>query len=250
MCYTTFEVKNMAKTVLVTGSAKGIGRACITLFAQNGYNVIINYNNSENEAKLLEEEIRNKYNVDVLAIKCDITNVSEIENMTNIIIDRFGKIDVLINNAAYACDNYIDDKTKDEFMKVLECNVVGTFLVTKYLYKYMDGGTIVNISSTDAVDTYNEISIDYCASKAAVNSLTKTLSLAIKNNKVIGVMPNWVKTESVMEMNSDFLNSELERIGQSRLDEPDNVARKIFNIVNDDKIISGSIIRIDGDVMC
>lgn len=233
------------KIVLVTGSAKGLGKGLIEEFAKNKANVVISYNNSEIEAKNLENYINRKYNVSVLSIKCDVTNENEIKNMISNIVEKYGRIDILVNNAAYAQDNYIYDKTKDEFMKVLETNLVGPFLICKYAYKYMDDGVIINISSKDAVDTYNDISMDYCASKAGLNSLTKTLALAFKNTKVISVMPGWIDTESIREMNPDFLNSELKRIGQKKLSTVIDISKQIVNIIKDDSIKTGSILELE-----
>ena len=233
----------MKKVALVTGSAKGIGKELIIEFAENNYDVIITYNTSEKEALELQNYILDNFDVNCLALKCDITNEIDIINMKNEIINIYDNIDVLINNAAYSCDNYIDQKTKDEFMKVLEVNVVGTFLVTKHLYRYIKG-TIVNVSSTDAVDTYSDINIDYSASKAGINSLTKTFALAFPNIKVIGVMPNWTNTESIREMNQEYLQSELKRIGQDELEDPSIVAKNIIDLINDSSVISGDIRRV------
>ena len=232
------------KVALVTGSAKGIGKELIIKLASIGYDVIITYLTSENEAKKLQKYIVDNYKVNSLTIKCDITSEEDILNMKNIILEKYNHIDILVNNAAYAYDNYIDEKTKEEFMKVLEVNVVGTFLVTKYLYKYMNNGIIVNISSTDADDTYSEISIDYSSSKAAINNLTKTFALSFKNIKVIGVMPNWTNTESIREMNQDYLKKELIRIGQEKLEDPKEVANNIVKLIEDRNIKSGEIRRV------
>lgn len=232
------------KVVLVTGSAKGIGKELIKKFASNNYDVVITYNTSKKEALNLQDYILENYNVRAMIIKCDISNEADIINLKNKVIDEFGMLDILINNAATAMDNYIVDKTKEEFMKVLEVNVVGTFLVTKYFYPYLDGGIIVNISSTDAVDTYNRISMDYCASKAAINSLTKTFAQEFDNIKVIGVMPQWTNTESIKEMNPEYLESELKRIGQKRLFEPEEVSENIIKLINDTTIKSGEIRRV------
>lgn len=232
------------KVAVVTGSAKGIGKALIRKFASLNYDVVIVYNTSKNEALELKNNIEYNYKVDVLVAKCDITKEDEIKNIFREVLKKHSKIDVLVNNAAYACDNYIVDKSKEEFMKVLEVNVVGTFLVTKYFYPYLSGGVIVNVSSTDAVDTYSRISMDYCASKAGVNSLTKTFAQEFRNIKVIGVMPYWTNTESIKEMNQEYLECELKRIGQNRLYEPEEVADNIINVINDKNIESGSIVRV------
>ncbi len=227
---------------LVTGSSKGIGRELIIGLAKKGYDVVITYNTNEKKANELKDLIENEYKVKALSIKCDISKEEEIKKLKEIVIKEFGNIDILINNAALAMDNYIDDKTKEEFMKVLEVNVVGTFLVTKYLYKYVTN-TIVNISSTDAEDTYNDISIDYSVSKAGINMLTKVFAYSL-DVRVLGVMPNWTNTESVKEMNPEFLKEELKRIGQEKLEEPDEVADNIINLIFDNNIKSGEIRRV------
>ncbi|MBQ9024669.1 MAG: SDR family oxidoreductase [Bacilli bacterium] len=232
------------KLAIVTGSSKGIGKELITILAKNNYDVVITYNTSKEDAYKLQKYIVDNYKVNALVIKCDITKEEDIINLKNTILKRYNHIDILVNNAAYAQDNYIDEKTKEEFMKVLEVNVVGTFLVTKYLYKYMDKGVIVNVSSTDSIDTYSEISMDYCASKAAINNLTKTLALTFSNIKVIGVMPNWTNTESIKEMNQEYLKSELKRIGQEKLEEPNVVAKNIIDLIEDKTVKSGDIRRV------
>lgn len=233
-----------SKVVLVTGSAKGIGKSIIEKFASLGCNVVINYNTSELEAIKLKQEIENKYNIKALIVKADITNEDEVQNMIDKTIKEFSKIDILINNAAYTCDNPIYEKTKNEFMRVLEVNVVGTFLVSKYASNHIKDGIIVNISSTDAIDTYNEYNIDYSASKAAINSLTKSLALILSNIKVIALMPPFVNTEIVRTMDQEYLQSELKRINQKRLLEPSEVANKLIEILKSD-IKTGSIIRIE-----
>ena len=235
----------MRKTVLITGAAKGIGSCLVHYFAKNNYNVVINYLTSEKEALELKNTVEKLYDINALVVKADITNEDEVINMINIIHDKFGFIDVLINNAALAIDDNYIDKTKTDFLRVLEVNVIGTFLVTKYASKYMDKGTVINISSRDSLDTYNELSMDYCASKAGVNSLTKTFSLAIPSIKFISLLLPWVNTEAVKEMYQPFLENELKRTGQEKLLEPSYVAEKIYNIINNETIKSGSIINID-----
>lgn len=229
------------KIVLITGASKGIGKELAIIFAENNFNIIITYNNGKKEAELLKRYIQEKYKIKIDIIKCDVTIEKEIINLKEFIINKYKKLDILINNAALSLDNNIDDKTKEEFMKVLEVNVCGPFLLTKYLYKYMNNGTIINISSTDAIDTYNKISMDYSASKAALNSLTKTFSQEFEKIKVIGVMPGWTNTEAVKKMNPNYLREELKRIKQEKLFEPREVAEDIYKLINDNEVKSGDI---------
>ena len=233
-------------TVLITGSANGIGASIAKEFAKNKYTVIINYNTSKDEALTLKSELEKKYNVDVLAIKCDISNELEVINMIDNAINHFKNIDVLINNAALSLDNEIMDKTKEEFLRVLEVNVVGTFLVTKEVIRKSKIKTIINISSTDSVDTYSALNIDYSSSKAGVNILTKTFALKYPNIKIYAVMPNWVDSSSVLNMNKEYLKSEMQRIGQKKLISKEIVSKKVYELVNNnDNLNSGAIIRID-----
>ncbi|MBQ7136495.1 MAG: SDR family oxidoreductase [Bacilli bacterium] len=231
------------KVVLVTGASKGIGYYTALEFAKNGYNVAINYNADEIGAIELQKNIH-KYGGKSLIIKADISNEEEVRNMITTTMNELGQINVLINNAGIAIDNDIFDKSKEEFLKVLETNLVGTFLVSKEALKNMESGTIINISSTDGIDTYNPISMDYCASKAGIILLTKTIALRFPNINVYAVAPNWVKTPSVLDMNPEYLQEELKRIGQKELIEPAVVAKEIYSLTNN-TCPSGTILRID-----
>ena len=119
----------MRKIVLVTGSSRGIGASIIKKFAMNNFDVIINYLNSENEALTLKKEIITKYNVKCETIKCDISKETDVINMAGFIKDKFGKIDVLVNNAGICNDMILDFKTYGDFKKVIDVNLNGTFLV-------------------------------------------------------------------------------------------------------------------------
>lgn len=118
----------------------------------------------------------------------------------------------------------------------------------KYASYMMDKGLIINISSTDSINTYSPISMDYCASKAGVNNLCKTFSMVLNNIKVIGLLLPWINTESVLEMDKKYLESELKRIGQKELLSKNEVANKIFELANkNDGYDSGSIIELGSD---
>ena len=215
------------KIMLITGSSKGIGKTISDYFRNLGVNVIETYHNNGNNGYYL-----------------DLCDESSIKELANEIKTKYGKIDYLINNASISLDSYIFDKTKDEFMKVLETNVVGTFLMMKYFDSIVDG-FIFNISSTDGIDTGSVYSIDYNVSKAGINTLTKTFSLA-SSNKIISICPNWVDTISTREMDKSYLESELKRIKQDKLISEITIPKVIDNCIKE-KIVSGSIIRIEGD---
>jgi 3-oxoacyl-[acyl-carrier protein] reductase len=233
--------------VLITGAAKGIGAAIALKYASLGYDIIINYLSSKDCACKLKKTILEKYSVEVLLIQGDITNELNVKMMFTKIKNKFSTIDILVNNAALALDNYYQDKSKEEFMKVLEVNIFGTFLVTKEALKIMNEGIIINISSTDADDTFTEYSMDYCASKAGVNNLTKNFAANVLNNKFLAVMLPWVNTDTIKNMNQEYLNEELKRTNQSRLMEVAEAALIVVNMSQDKKIKSGSIIRIGVD---
>lgn len=218
------------KTMLITGASRGIGKVIADYFAKLGMTVIVTYKNS----KIDEYD---SYYLDLCQEEC-------IQELYNSVKNKYGKIDYLVNNAAISCDSYLFDKTKEEFMKVLETNVVGTFLMMKYFDSIVDG-YIINLSSTDGIDTGSIYSADYNASKAAINSLTKTFSIESKN-KVVSICPNWVNTESTRGMDKNYLELELKRIKQEKLIKVDTIPKVIDDCIKSN-IPSGSIIRIDGD---
>ena len=228
------------KTVLVTGSSRGIGRATIIEFAKHGYNVVINYLTSKEKAEDLKKLVGDKYKIKALTVKADVTNDKEVKDMVNIIYDTFGSIDVVVNNAVFENDDTYFNKTKEDFLKTFDVNVYGVFNVIREVSKYMDNGIVINISSTDSEDTYSELSMDYSASKAALNSITKSYALAIPNIKFVALLLPWINTESTNEMLPEYLESELKRTNQDRLLEPEEVAKKIYEVTTSN-IDSGSI---------
>lgn len=219
---------------LITGAASDIGKSVALTLNKNGYDLVLLYHNKE-------IDYLDKLN-NAKVFKCDISNEEEVKN----IINAVEKIDVLINIAAISMDNEIKDKTKEEFMKVLEVNLVGTFLVTKYAVNKMDKGTVINLSSLDSTKTFNSLSVDYIASKAGVNTLTKTFALKYSNIRFITLLLPWIKTSSVLEMNPEYLKEEMNKYNQDRLMEVEEVSNKIINTINSDTP-TGSIIEVDYD---
>lgn len=183
--------------VLVTGSSRGLGAEIIKEFAKNGVDVVINYNHSYKEAYDLADSIKN---VDVQVIKCDVSNEDEVKDM----FSQIDKLDFLINNAAISSDSDILEKSAMDFNRVLHTNLTGTFLVSKYAIKKMDKGSIINISSTNAIDTYYPESIDYDASKAGVISLTHNFSKYLPDFRVNCVCPDWIDTDITKDMDEEY----------------------------------------------
>ena len=233
------------KVLFITGGAKGIGAEVVKLFAKCGYDILLHYNTSKEKAYTLKDKLENQFNTEVTLLEGDLTSSSAFAEIINVIKEKYEHIDVLINNASLSLDCDILEKTKEEFLKVLEVNTVVPVLLLKELYELLEGGTVVNVSSTDSIDTGSIYNIDYCASKAGLNAATKLLSDRFSNICFYAVAPNWVKTEAVLEMEPEYLKSELKRIGQENLIEPIFVAEKIYNIVENKQMPSGSIVRID-----
>ena len=239
------------KIVLVTGSSKGIGKSTIIEFAKRGCNVVINYSKDDDSANELKEYILNNYNIEVMSIKADVSNEEEVKIMIDSIINKFGRLDILVNNAGIAIDNAFYDKSVEEFKKVLDVNLIGTYLVSKYASKYMlenKYGKIVNVSSTNGIDTFYSESVDYDASKAGVISLTHNMAkLFAPFINVNAVAPGWVNTDMNKELSDDFKQDEGEKIFLKRFADSSEIAKVIVFLCSDDaSYVNNSIIRVDG----
>ena len=242
----------MSKIALVTGSAKGIGKAIILKFASDGYDVVINYLNSKDEALKLKEEVLDKYQVRCLAIKCDVSNEDSVDKMFSEVESNLGDVSILVNNAAVDLSNLFHLKSVEEFKKTLDINLIGSYITSKRAYKNMlknEYGRIINISSTNGINTYFPMSIDYDASKAALISLTHNLAVQFAPYvHVNGITPGFIGTESELDgYDEEFLKQECEKILLKRYGNPKEVASLVSFLVSDKAdYINNTIIRIDG----
>lgn len=230
----------MKKTAIITGCSKGIGKEIALELARDGYDIIGTYNTSIKEMSNLKIRIE-AIGVNFYSYKLNLLNEEEINNFCNNIKKEFKKIDVLVNNAALSMDNNFLDKTSKEFIDILKVNLVSPFLLIQRLYSIMDNGVIISISSTDGINTYSKLNMDYSASKAGLINLTKSLSLELENIRIYSICPNWVNTESIREMNFEYLKSELDRIGQKELIDPKDIAKKVIKLI-ESNMKSGSIV--------
>ena len=238
------------KVALITGASRGIGKACAIDLAKNGCSIVINYKSNEIEAKKVQDEIK-KYNVKSITYKCDVSKEEEVKKMIDFTVENFGKIDILVNNAGIAIDTVAIDKTVDDFLETLNVNLIGTFLTCKYASKYMlenKYGKIINISSTNGIDTVYPESLDYDASKAGVISLTKNFAKEYSPYiSVNSVAPGWVNTDMNKELSDDFVAKEKEKIILNRFADPDEIAKVVtFLSCDDSSYINGTVIRVDG----
>lgn len=239
------------KVVLITGASRGIGAATALEFAKKGYNVVINYLASEEKAIILKKEIEENYQVRVLTIKADVSNEQEVKNMVEKTISEFGHIDCLVNNAGIAIDTIFEDKTKENFLKILNTNLIGPFLVSKEVGKYMlvaKKGSIINISSTNGIDTIYPESLDYDASKAGLISLTKNLAIQYAPYiRVNSVAPGWTLTDMSNTLDAEYVKEECESILLNRFADPSEIAKVVVFLASvDASYINSEVIRVDG----
>lgn len=242
----------MNKVVLVTGGAQGIGKAIVLELAKNRYDVVINYLTSNKAAAVLEEEIKKNYDVRVMTIQADVSKEEEVDAMISLIEKKWGGVDILINNAAVDLSNLFHLKTADEFRKTLDVNVVGAFNCSKRVYRHMldqEYGRIINISSTNGINTYYPMCIDYDASKAALISLTHNLAFEYGPYiNVNAIAPGFIGTDNELDgYDEEFLKEEQEKIMVNRYGKPEEVAYLVKFLISDEaNFINNTIIRIDG----
>ena len=235
--------------IIITGGTKGIGKAIALNLAKNNHNLVLTYVNDDTSALQTKKELE-KY-TDVLILKNDVANEDEVIKLLDIAISKFGDIDVLINNAGIAIDTTLEDKTVENFKKILDVNLIGPFLTSKYIGDYMfknKKGKIINISSTNSIDTYYKESLDYDASKAGLNSITHNFAnIYAPYVTVNAIACGWVDTEMNKDMDIEFKNKQLNKILLNRFAKKEEIAN-VVNYLITDTYINNTIIRVDGGV--
>ena len=238
------------KVVIVTGSSRGIGKATAILFAKEGAKVVVNDSLLNDEAKSVVSEIK-KLGSDAIAVKCDVSDEIQVKQMVEKTIKTFGKIDILVNNAGVVFDTIFKEKTVKQWKKTLEVNLIGTFICSKYVAKYMikqKNGIIVNVSSTNGINSLSPDCMDYDASKAGVINPTKNLANELAPTiRVNSVAPGWVETSMNKDLPQEFIDEETKNIYLKRFAKPKEIAKSILFLASDDaSYITGSILKVDG----
>lgn len=239
------------KVALVTGAAQGIGKAIVLLLARNGADIVVSDINLEKA-----EETANEVQVigrKAMAIKVNVADLEDVERMVQTIIEKFGRIDILINNAGITRDKLILRMTEEDWDAVLNVNLKGTFNCTKAVIRHMSkqkGGKIVNIASVSG-EMGNAGQANYSASKAGVIGLTKTIAreFAQRGINVNAIAPGYIQTPMTDAL-SEKVKEELRRlIPMGRLGQPEDVAQAVLFLVSEaSSYITGQVLNVNGGI--
>ena len=243
----------MEKCALITGATRGIGKQIAITLAKQGYNIALNYRKENEELENTKKEIE-EIGVQVLAVKGDVANFEECENFVKQVIERFGQIDVLVNNAGITKDMLLMRMKKEDFEQVIDTNLVGTFNVTKNVVPYMmkaRSGRIINISSVVGISG-NAGQTNYSASKAGIIGFSKSLAkeIASRNILVNAVAPGFIETNMTDVLKDDVKQEIAKNIPLRRMGTTQDVANVVKFLASDDSsYITGQVINVDGGML-
>jgi len=238
------------KTAVVTGGAQGIGEAIAETLAKEGAAVAIIDVNLE-KAQATAAKLKSTYGVETEAYKTDVSNLAEVEKVTDSIIEKFKKIDILINNAGVTRDNLLLRMSEQEWDLVIAINLKGTFNFTKTVSKYMmkaRTGSIVNISSVIGL-MGNAGQTNYAATKAGVIGITKSVAkeLGSRNVRVNAVCPGYIQTAMTDKLTQEVKDKMIELIPAKKMGLPQDVANAVLFLSSDlSSYITGETVRVDG----
>ena len=239
------------KVALITGGSRGIGKEIAKKFAKKGYNIVINYVSENTDLNKLKEEFKE---TEVLFVKTDVTNYESCENMVKKAIEKFGKIDVLVNNAGITKDGLLMRMKEEDFDKVIKVNLKGTFNMTKNVIPYMmkqRNGRIVNIASVVGV-TGNAGQANYAASKAGIIGFTKTVARELASRNILAncIAPGFIKTDMTEVLSETVKENIYSQIPLNKMGEAKEVANAVYFLASEENTyITGQVLNVDGGMV-
>ncbi len=240
------------KVALITGGTRGIGKAIAKKFAENGYNLVINYVSENTDLEKLKNDINSKN--EILFVRANVGDFESSEELVKQAIEKFGKIDVLVNNAGITRDNLIMRMKEEDFDNVINTNLKGTFNVTKNVVPYMmkkRSGKIVNISSVVGVSG-NAGQCNYAASKAGIIGFTKSIAKELASRNILAncVAPGFIDTD-MTEVLSDSVKENINsQIPLKRMGTAEEIAKAVYFLAGEDNTyITGQVLNVDGGML-
>lgn len=241
----------MSKVVIVTGASRGIGRNIAYNLAVNGYRVIANYNNSEQEALKLKQQLEEK-GIEIDLFKANVSKRAEVEKLVNFAIEKYKRIDVLINNAGIAQEKLFTDITDEDFDKMMKTNLYSAFYTTREVVPHMireHKGCIINISSIYGI-TGGSCEVHYSMSKAGLDGMTKALAkeLGPSNIRVNSIAPGAIDTDMNNHLSEQDWNSIIEETPLMKKGNPIDITRCVKWII-EDEFTTGQVISPNGGLV-
>jgi len=241
------------RVILVTGSSRGIGATLVSSFAAEGFRVVINYSRSKDEADSLHQGLVSRYgSASVLQCKADVANRDEVKAMFDTVLDTFGRVDVLVNNAGLNIDGPFLAMTGEQWDRVIATNLTGTFLCSQaFALRFSgDAGHIINLSAATAIRGRKN-GANYCSSKAGVIALTKCLALELAPKICVNcVLPGQMATEEVMTRynlhDPAILERALSSIPLGRLGTTEDIYRMVRFLVKEAEYLTGQNFFVNG----
>jgi len=242
----------MTKVAIVTGASKGIGAAIALQLAQEGYQLVINYNGNQQKAEVVKG-LCEKYQT-AIVVQADVAKSEDAKRLCDTALETFGRIDVLVNNAGITKDNLLLRMSESDFDDVLSTNLKGTFLMCKNVSKIMmkqRSGSIINISSVVGI-TGNAGQANYAASKAGIIGLTKSLAkeFASRNIRVNAVAPGFIQSDMTDQLDQEIIANLSAQIPMKRLGDPQDIANTVAFLVSEkSSYLTGQVICVDGGMV-
>ncbi len=239
------------KVAIVTGASRGIGRTIAKRFADEGARVVVNYLAKTAEAKAVVDEIRQSGG-DAFAVAADVSSSSDVNRLVQETLDRYGRVDILVNDAGIMVTKSVFETTEDDWDRTIDINLKGAYLCSKAVAPIMirqQGGTIINMSSNSGLYHPSAMRFtEYVVSKAGMNGLTKALALALGPHVTVNaICPGWIRTDMVEEIEPAVQQRILDETALGRWGTPDDIASSaVFLASSEASFITGELLIVAG----